>query len=249
VKTDILILATAICFLSLNSCSDVEGSNIIKPVSKITSSKEKKPIPVKSKKKLTKKTVDSKPVEKETTEIDEPVVSKPVSAPDMQGLSFFADQAFDFVNRNEFSTQYCFLIDMSIPSGRNRFFVYDFQKKSIYLAGLVAHGCCNTSFISKPRFSNAANSGCSSLGKYKVGEFYMGKYGKSFRLYGLDNSNSNAFKRGVVIHGYGEVPDKEIYPQVLCNSLGCPMVSYNFYNKLSNIIKKSDRPILLWIYQ
>ena len=167
----------------------------------------------------------------------------------MSGLNFFGDQANDFASRNGFSTQYCFLIDMSIPSGRNRFFVYDLQKQTIYMSALVAHGCCNTTFISKPKFSNAANSGCSSLGKYKVGELYNGKYGKSLRLYGLDNSNSNAFKRGVVIHGYKDVPDKEIYPQVLCNSLGCPMVSFSFFSKVTNLVQKSDKPILLWIYQ
>src|ERR1043165_3933703 len=63
---------------------------------------------------------------------------------------------------------------------------------SVACSGLVAHGCCNETFISHPKFSNSSNSGCSSLGKYKVGSFYTGKYGASYRLYGLDNSNSNA---------------------------------------------------------
>jgi hypothetical protein len=36
---------------------------------------------------------------------------------------------------------------------------------------------------------------------------------------------------------------------VLCNSSGCVMVSYNFFDKLSGLIQKSDKPIVLWVYQ
>jgi hypothetical protein len=149
---------------------------------------------------------------------------------------------------NGYSTKYCFLVDMSLPSGRNRFFVYDLEKGSIVSSALAAHGSCNQTFSSHPRFSNARDCGCTSLGKYKVGEFYRGQYGKSFRLYGLDQSNSNAFKRGVVIHGHDCVPDEEIYPRVLCNSFGCVMISNDFFEKLSAIIQKSDKPIVLWVY-
>ena len=155
----------------------------------------------------------------------------------------------NYAIQNDLSTEYCFLVDMSLPSGRNRIFIYDLKKNSVIHAGLVSHGSCNETFLARPRFSNATNSGCSSLGKYKVGEFYRGKYGKSFRLYGLDDCNSNAYKRAVVIHGYDCVPDQEIYPRVLCNSFGCVMVSYNFFDKISRIIGKTDKPMVLWIYQ
>jgi hypothetical protein len=164
-------------------------------------------------------------------------------------LASRANEIDNYATDKGYSTKYCFLIDMSIPSGLNRFFVYDLENNSVAYSGLVAHGCCNETFISHPKFSNSPESGCSSLGKYKVGAFYMGKYGKSYRLYGLDKSNSNALSRGVVIHGYDCVPDKEIYPMVLCNSLGCPMVSYTFFDRLSRIIERSDKPIVLWIYR
>ena len=164
-------------------------------------------------------------------------------------LSSRADDIENYATQKGYSTKYCFLIDMSIASGRNRFFVYDLENKTVAYSGLVAHGCCNETFISHPKFSNSSSSGCSSLGKYKVGGYYVGKYGPSYRLYGLESSNSNAFQRGVVIHGYDCVPDKQIYPMVLCNSLGCPMVSYNFFDRLSHIIDHSEKPILLWIYR
>jgi len=171
-------------------------------------------------------------------------------APDNSSITnLIAKKLNNYAIENGYSTQYCFLVDMSVPSGKKRFFVYDLEKNSLVYSGLCAHGSCNTQFLDRARFSNATNCGCSSLGKYKVGEFYRGKYGKSFRLYGLDNSNSNAYKRAIVIHGYDCVPDREIYPMVLCNSLGCVMVSYNFFEKLSRLIEKSDKPIVLWMYQ
>jgi hypothetical protein len=159
------------------------------------------------------------------------------------------NQVLQYARQNGYSTEYFFLVDMSIHSGKNRFFVYDFKKDTIALAGLVAHGNCNTHFLQEARFSNAPSCGCSSLGKYKIGASYRGELGKSYRLYGLDSTNSNAFKRAIVLHAFGPVPDEEIYPQVLCNSFGCPMVSRSFLIKLSEIIDKSKKPILLWIYE
>lgn len=156
--------------------------------------------------------------------------------------------AKDFVMEKDYSTEYCFLIDMGIKSGKNRFFVYNLETNTVLMEGLVAHGSCNTQFLSQAKFSNAPDCGCSSMGKYKVGASYMGEWGKSYRLYGLDASNSNAFKRGIVIHGHDCVPDEEIFPRVLCNSYGCPMVSESFFEKLSGIIEGSDKPILLWIF-
>jgi hypothetical protein len=223
-KRGFLLLLTAF-FLLLVSCTvaDKSESNKPSPVEK-TENKKTTKTPA-TKKRSTEKTAKKYTVSNRASEI-----------------ASYADQ-------KGYSTKYCFLIDMSLPSGRNRFFVYDLEKRSVVYSALVAHGSCNETFISQARFSNANNSGCSSPGKYKVGTFYHGKYGESYKLHGLDKSNSNAFQRGVVIHGYDCVPDEEIYPRVLCNSLGCPMVSYNFFDKLSRIIKQSEKPILLWIYR
>jgi hypothetical protein len=145
-----------------------------------------------------------------------------------------------------YSAEYGFLIDMSIPSEKKRFFVYDLRKDSVLHAGLVAHGSCNQSFRRTAYFSNTVNTGCSSNGMYKVGYPYKGRFGKSYKLFGLDSSNSNAFDRAIVLHAYDCVPDEEtIVP--LCNSLGCPMISYKFRDTLASIIDHSSKPILLWI--
>jgi hypothetical protein len=149
----------------------------------------------------------------------------------------------------DLSTTYCFLIDMSIHSGRKRFFVYDLERNMVIMSGLVSHGSCNETFLDQAKFSNAPGGNCTSQGKYKVGEKYHGQYGKSYKLYGLESTNSNAYKRAIVLHSYSCIPDEEIYPRVACNSSGCAGVSPAFFEKLSSIIDKSKKPIVLWIYK
>ena len=73
-----------------------------------------------------------------------------------------------------FNTNYCFLVDFSIHSGKRRFFVWDFKGDSVKYASLCAHGYGKNSTLSKPVFSNVEGSYCSSLGKYKVGRIASG---------------------------------------------------------------------------
>ena len=154
-----------------------------------------------------------------------------------------------FALGKDFSTTYCFLIDMSIHSGRKRFFVYDLERNTVVMSGLVSHGSCNGVFQDQAKFSNVPGENCTSQGKYKVGEKYRGQYGKSYKLYGLESTNSNAYKRAIVLHSYSCIPDQEIYPRVACNSSGCAGVSPAFFEKLSSLIDRSKKPIVLWIYK
>lgn len=50
------------------------------------------------------------------------------------------------------------------------------------------------------QFSNVPGSNASSRGSYVTYEWYKGKYGTSIRLGGLDDSNSNALPRYIVMH-------------------------------------------------
>ena len=236
------------------SYTTMEKSSTDKPVVAENVKKAPKAAKAKTKKKPKSKTLvlgksKDKSLSADDKEEDDDEKATTAVAGNHTIMNVLTNKVTNYALENNMSTDYCFLVDMSLPSGRNRFFVYDLKKNSIMYAGLVAHGSCNETFIARPRFSNESRSGCSSLGKYKVGEFYRGKYGKSFRLHGLDNCNSNAYKRAVVIHGFDCVPDQEIYPRVLCNSLGCVMVSYKFFDKISRIITKTDKPIVLWVYQ
>ena len=175
-------------------------------------------------------------------------VGKPAAAGYAPWVKSRARSLRTYAGKGGFSTEYCFLIDMSLPSGKNRFFIYDLKGDSISAAGLVAHGSCRYTFLRKARFSNTPDKGCSSLGRYKVGYKYKGRFGPAYKLHGLDSSNSNAFRRAVVLHAYGCIPDKEIYPLPACNSLGCPMVSYAFLDKTAQVIEAARKPVLLWIY-
>ena len=176
-------------------------------------------------------------------------IIRPEKSLSLERLHVKASATRNFIRRKNFSDQYVFLIDMSLPSGKKRFFIYDIKRDSIINAGLVAHGSCRTGFLEDATFSNVPECGCSSLGRYKVGYAYEGQFGGAFKLHGLDSTNSNAFKRAIVLHAYDGVPDKETYPQPICNSLGCPMVSYKFLNSTKEIIAKSKKPVLLWIYK
>src|SRR6187455_2272733 len=151
----------AACIAFSLSCNNTEGA-VNEPLA-VTKEKKSKPVKTK-KKKENKKTVQAS--KRKPEEISEPATT---TSPDNTTIgSIIINKANDYAVQNGLSTEYCFLIDMNQKSGRNRFFVYNTKKESIVYSGLVAHGCCNETFISQPRFSNASGSGCSSLGKYKV---------------------------------------------------------------------------------
>jgi hypothetical protein len=153
-----------------------------------------------------------------------------------------------YVKANNYNSNYCFLVDMRINSGKKRFFVYNLQKDMIERSGLVAHGSGSDRREEELYFSNEPNSNCTSLGKYKIGKSEMGRFGLAYKLYGLESSNSNALDRFVVLHAHENVPDDEIDPYPLCESWGCPMVAPAFLQDLKKYIDASSKPILLWIY-
>ncbi len=160
-----------------------------------------------------------------------------------------ARQALSYCRQHQFNTSFCFLLDMHLPSGQNRFFVYDLQADTLIAAALVAHGSCGHRFSSEAAFSNRPGCGCSAKGRYKIGYKYKGSFGTAYKLYGLDSTNSRAFERNIVLHSYYMVPDKEVYPLPICNSLGCAMVSTAFLKRLIPRLDASPRPVLLWMYE
>lgn len=154
-----------------------------------------------------------------------------------------------FISKNpKYNDAIAFFIDMKIHSGKNRFFIYDLKKNEVIDQGLVAHGSgSETGIVGELKFSNANNSLSTSLGKYSIGASYNGRFGKAYKLYGLDTTNSNAFERNVVLHKYSKVPYEE-QEDAICNSLGCPMVHEKFFERIENILDKSEKSIILEIY-
>lgn len=183
--------------------------------------------------------------------LSKPLLSNSIekSAESFLRLKTKASLLKQYIVTNYYNSKICFLVDMKISSGKNRFFVYDLQQDTILICGLVAHGSCDNGFQLNTSFSNKVNSGCSSFGKFKIGESYTGRFGLAYKLYGLDSSNSNAYGRTIVLHAYGCVPELEVYPLPLCNSRGCPMVSPMFLKKLRTYLYNTSKPVLLSIYE
>lgn len=160
-------------------------------------------------------------------------------------------EALAFCKKNKMDTTICIMIDMSIHSGKNRLFVYHFKKNEIVLESLCAHGVGGGSTPLKPVFSNQEGSYCTSLGKYKVKGRSYSNWGINihYKMYGLEKTNSNAFKRIVVLHAYTPVPNKEIFPRTLFGqSAGCPVISNEAMRKIDVLLKAKKKPVLLWVY-
>jgi len=113
---------------------------------------------------------------------------------------------------------------------------------------LIARGIgSKTENKPKLKFSNNGSSFCTSLGKYSIGKNYVGKYGKAYKLHGLDATNSNAFARSIVLHKYDKVPYEE-QDRAIVHSLGCPMINDLYYDRIEKIIDSSKQNIILDIY-
>ncbi len=173
---------------------------------------------------------------------------EPSGKPENQKLKKKSAEAKAFLSQNDYNTKFCFMVDMSLPSGKNRFFIYDLLQDTVSHSGLVAHGNCYEYWLDGRKYSNVPGSGCTSLGKYKIGKPYTGRFGYSYKLHGLDSSNNNAFDRAVVLHSHSSIPDSEV-PEEIWQSNGCPTVSTIFLEKLKGIINNSKKPVLLWIYE
>lgn len=191
--------------------------------------------------------IKAKPPEVIKEQLSVPV-TVPASSTHLKKLNTKGAFLAAWCRQNNLNTEYCFLMDMSLPSGSNRFFVYNLRKQFIEAEGLVTHGNGSETGSNNLVFSNVPGSNCTSLGKYKVGSAYMGRFGQAYKLYGLSATNNKAFERFVVLHGHTCVPNSEVYPEGICLSQGCPTVSPEFLKTLGNYISKFDRPVLLEIY-
>ena len=147
-----------------------------------------------------------------------------------------------------YSNRKAILIDMKIPSKYFRFFVVDLKTNTILSKGLCAHGSgSEIAGTDSLQFSNIPNSYMTSLGLYRIGGSYQGNFGKSYKLAGLEKSNDKAAARAIVLHRYSCVPDEEQYYPI-CNSLGCAMLSENYFEELIPIIDGESKPMILKIY-
>ena len=164
------------------------------------------------------------------------------------------DALAEYCNKHKLSENYAIIVDFDNPSGKHRFFVCDLKKQRIIASSLCAHGVGGGSTVNHPVFSNEVGSNCSSLGHYKiVGKHKMRTSGlPSFKLIGLDKSNSNSERRGILIHSaklismfrWGMWPfylpmDKRI-------SSGCFAVDIDMMEIIEKLVGQEHKPILLY---
>ncbi len=166
------------------------------------------------------------------------------------------DAAIDFCNDWDYNKDFCILIDMSIHSGKKRFFIVNLKTKEIEKSYLVSHGCGDSLWSGdltkdNPTFSNVNNSHSSSLGIYEIGERGWSSYGVNinYRIHGLESTNSNAAARDIVFHSWDPVSDEEVYPKGTPEGWGCPAVSNNAFLEIDLLLKRSKKPVLMWIYK
>ncbi|MCO4818003.1 MAG: murein L,D-transpeptidase catalytic domain family protein [Bacteroidetes bacterium] len=136
------------------------------------------------------------------------------------------------------NNQFLTVLDFSKQSSQKRLWVFDLNSKQIVFNELVAHGkYSGDKFASS--FSNRSNSKKSSLGFYVTGQPYNGRHRYSLKLRGLEPGfNSNAFARGIVMHGAHYV-SQEIAEaqQSVGRSFGCPAVAQDVNKNIVDLIQ------------
>ncbi|MBO6517311.1 MAG: murein L,D-transpeptidase catalytic domain family protein [Bacteroidia bacterium] len=136
------------------------------------------------------------------------------------------------------NTRFLTVLDFSRSSKDRRLWVIDLEGKKVVYNELAAHGKNSGDKFAK-WFSNAANSKKSSLGFYVTGETYNGRHRYSLKLRGLEPGfNSNAFARGIVMHGAHYVSDEIAYAQDgVGRSFGCPAVSNEVNRDIVDLVE------------
>ena len=187
--------------------------------------------------------------------VDTPVVAEKKPEADLSKIKSKAEEALKFCDSKNLSKDFCILIDMSLHSGVNRFFVWDFKNNKISKKYLVGHGCGSNTWSkddskANPGFSNEDGSHLSSLGKYKLEGRGYSEWGINVKylMHGLEETNSNALKRYIVFHSWNLMNDEEVFPKGSPEGWGCPTVSNKAMKEIDPMIQKSGKPVLMWIY-
>ncbi|WP_025385811.1 murein L,D-transpeptidase catalytic domain family protein [Legionella oakridgensis] len=130
------------------------------------------------------------------------------------------------------------VIDYSLPSSKQRMWVFDVNREKLLYNTHVAHGK-NSGLDIPHHFSNTPSSKATSLGTYVTRDTYFGSKGYSLNLQGLEKGfNDNAYSRRVVIHGAWYVEPSFIKRAGRAGrSWGCPSIAQTLAKPVINTIK------------
>ena len=129
-----------------------------------------------------------------------PLVAAPNPAYDRKVLTIAARER-DRMGAKLWRTDIVGVADFARPSTLPRLHFANLENGTVR-SFLVAHGRgsdpTHSGFLQQ--FSNIPGSEATSRGSYITAEWYKGKYGTSIRLLGVDQDNSAALERAIVMH-------------------------------------------------
>lgn len=130
------------------------------------------------------------------------------------------------------------VIDYSLPSFKQRMWIFDLRKNKLLYNTYVAHGV-NSGNTTPSHFSNKNSSKETSLGTYITRDTYTGSKGIALNLQGLEKGfNDNAYSRRVVIHGAWYVEPNFIKQSGRAGrSWGCPSIAQSIAGSVINVLK------------
>jgi len=130
------------------------------------------------------------------------------------------------------------VIDYSLPSSKQRMWIFDVRKEKLLYNTYVAHGQ-NSGMTTPHHFSNQNSSKETSLGTFVTRDTYMGHKGLSLNLQGLEKGfNDHAYQRRVVVHGAWYVEPSFIKKAGRAGrSWGCPSIAQTLAKPVINVIK------------
>ena len=136
------------------------------------------------------------------------------------------------------------VVDFSQHSSEPRFHVVERSSGQVIQRFVVAHGIGSAAPSDDGYaevFSNIEGSEASSLGLYRTGDTYVSEQfdnGLSMRLHGLSPSNSNAYKRLIVVHGHWYMDPRNIRERGSAGlSEGCMVFSYKDRDVVVDMLK------------
>jgi len=154
-----------------------------------------------------------------------------------------AFEKFDEFQEDVRNTAYISIVDFTQHSKYKRFYMINRASGKVDQWS-VAHGTGsdpdNDGMATS--FSNVPNSKKSSLGAYLIQEKYIGKYGESLRLDGLESTNDNARDRAIVMHPSNYVNDNG---KTQGRSWGCPAVPYEW---IKTVISRARDGSFMYAY-
>lgn len=126
-------------------------------------------------------------------------------------------KALDYLEKNPAlfkNKNFVMLVDFSRKIGEDRMYLLNLKTSDVERMR-VSHGHGSDPQLTglATLFSNREGSNMSSLGFYRTLTAYTGQYGYSLRVQGLSDTNDQALRRAIVVHGYDIGPD---YDRDLC---------------------------------